>query len=151
ATAAFIVAFGLMVQANLMRIVGAPGDQNILGVLDLKFPAVTSLLWATAGSALTIWSRKVTSRALWVSGAVLLVVSAVKLVLSDFGPLGQLANILAVIAAGGIFLLVGWLAPMPPAEPAQKPSEAAPPPAPGSDPNTTTHGNLYVSGASHKR
>ena len=32
----------------------------------------------------------------------------------DFGSLGQLANILAVIAAGGVFLLVGWLAPMPP-------------------------------------
>ena len=37
--------------------------------------------------------------------------------LLDFGSLGQLANILAVIAAGGVFLLVGWLAPMPPPEP----------------------------------
>lgn len=116
-TAAFIVAFGLVVQANFMRLVGSPGDQNILGILDLKFPAVTSLLWAMAGSALTIWSRKVKSRALWVSGAVLLVASAVKLVLFDFGSLGQLANILAVIAAGGMFLLVGSLAPMPPAAP----------------------------------
>ena len=117
ATAAFIVAMGLVVQANLMRIVGPSGDQNALGILDLPFPAVSSLLWATAGSALTIWSRKVASRALWVSGAVLLVASAVKLVLFDFGSLGQLANILAVIAAGGMFLLVGWLAPMPPSAP----------------------------------
>ncbi len=90
-TAAFIVALGLVVQANLMRLVGPAGDQNLLGILDIAwFPAVTSLLWATAGSALTIWSRKVTSRALWVSGAVLLVASAVKLVLFDFGSLGQL-------------------------------------------------------------
>jgi hypothetical protein len=127
-TAAFIVALGLVVQANLMRIVGPPGDQNVLGILDLKFPAVTSLLWATAGSALTIWSRKVTSRALWISGAVLLVASAVKLVLFDFGSLGQLANILAVIAAGGMFLLVGWLAPMPPKAPDEdKPADASPP------------------------
>jgi hypothetical protein len=117
ATAAFIVAIGLVVQANLMRIVGPSGDQNVLGILHLSFPAVTSLLWAMSGSALTIWSRKVTSRALWISGAVLLVASAVKLVLFDFGSLGQLANILAVIAAGGMFLLVGWLAPMPPAAP----------------------------------
>ncbi len=69
------------------------------------------------------------SRALWVSGAVLLVASAVKLVLFDFGSLGQLANILAVIAAGGMFLLVGWLAPMPPAAPDDdKPAKGEPPP-----------------------
>jgi hypothetical protein len=133
-TAAFIVALGLVVQADLMRVVGPPGDQNILGILDLKFPAVTSLLWATAGSALTIWSRKVKSRAPWVSGAVLLVASAVKLVLFDFGSLGQLANILAVIAAGGMFLLVGWLAPMPPAAPERKaPPNGAPPAGPTPD------------------
>jgi hypothetical protein len=138
-TAAFIVAFGLVVQANLMRIVGSPGDQNLLGILDLKFPAVTSLLWATAGSALTIWSRKVKSRALWVSGAVLLVASAVKLVLFDFGSLGQLANILAVIAAGGMFLLVGWLAPMPPAAPDDdKPADGAPPIDPAPKPSDWT-------------
>jgi hypothetical protein len=138
-TAAFIVAFGLVVQANLMRLVGPPGDQNVLGILDLRFPAVTSLLWATAGSALTIWSRKVTSRALWVSGAVLLVASAVKLVLFDFGSLGQLANILAVIAAGGMFLLVGWLAPMPPAAPEDdKPANGSPPDDPAPEPSGWT-------------
>ncbi len=32
-----------------MRLVGPPGDQNILGILDLAYPAVTSLLWATRG------------------------------------------------------------------------------------------------------
>jgi hypothetical protein len=52
---------------------------------------------------------------LWAGGAALLVASAIKFVLIDFGALGQLANILAVIAAGGMFLLVGWLAPIPPA------------------------------------
>ena len=130
-TAAFIVALGLVIQANLMRLVGPTGDQNILGILDLRFPAVTSLLWATAGSALTIWSRKVKSRALWISGAVLLVASAVKLVLFDFGSLGQLANILAVIAAGAMFLLVGWLAPMPPAAPHDdEPAKGSPSPGP---------------------
>jgi hypothetical protein len=145
-TAAFIVALGLVVQANLMRLVGPPGDQSILGILDLRFPAVTSLLWATAGSALTIWSRKVTSRALWVSGAVLLVASAVKLVLFDFGSLGQLANILAVIAAGGMFLLVGWLAPMPPA-PSDRdtPTTGAPPSGPAAEPNGSGSSQRTVS------
>ena len=60
-------------------------------------------------------ARRVGSRVQWSAGAAFLVGAAIKLVLLDFGSLGQLANILAVIAAGGVFMLVGWLAPMPPA------------------------------------
>jgi uncharacterized membrane protein len=43
------------------------------------------------------------------------------MMLLDFGSLGQLTNILAVIAAGVVFLAVGWLAPMPPAAAREKP------------------------------
>jgi uncharacterized membrane protein len=78
-------------------------------------PALVTLLWAGIGASFTVWSRKVRSRSLWMGGAALLVAAAVKVVLVDFGSLGDLANILAVMAAGGIFLLVGWLSPMPPA------------------------------------
>jgi hypothetical protein len=60
----------------------------------------------------------------WSAGAAFLVGAAIKLLLLDFGSLGDLANILAVIAAGGVFLLVGWLAPIPP--PAAKPAPAEP-------------------------
>jgi hypothetical protein len=116
-TAACMVGFALMLQANLMRFLGPPGILSIADVLQLKWPAVVSLVWAIAGSGLTFWSRKVASRSLWSAGATLLVASAIKLLLVDFGSLGQLANILAVIAAGVVFLLVGWVAPMPPASP----------------------------------
>jgi len=51
---------------------------------------------------------------LWSLGAVLMVASAVKLILFDFGSLAQIQNILAMMAAGGVFLLVAWLAPLPP-------------------------------------
>ena len=44
----------------------------------------------------------------------LLVMAALKLVLLDFGSLGQLGNILALIAAGLVFMAVAWFAPMPP-------------------------------------
>jgi hypothetical protein len=84
------------------------------------------------GGVMTVWGRRQVSRPLWVAGASLLVAAAVKMVLLDFGSLGQLANILAVIAAGIVFMLVGWLAPMPPAaqpEPGREPA-ARPPTAP---------------------
>jgi hypothetical protein len=113
-TAAAMIAVALVLQANLVRLLGPAGHLDIGNVLALEWRAAVSLLWAATGCALTIWSRRVGSRTLWSAGASLLVAAAIKLLLVDFGSLGELANILAVIAAGGVFLLVGWLAPIPP-------------------------------------
>ena len=121
---ASVLGIALVVQANLLRLLGPPGDLDIGDILHLKFTAVLSLLWAIVGSALTIWSRRASSRALWFAGAGLLVGAAVKLLIVDFGSLGQLANILAVIAAGAVFLLVGWLVPIPPPRSSSAPADA---------------------------
>ena len=110
-----VVGVAVVLQANLLRWLGPPGDLNVLDVAKMDWPTLVSLLWASIGAALTIWARRVGSRVQWSAGAAFLVAAAIKLLLLDFGSLGQLANILAVIAAGGVFLLVGWLAPMPPA------------------------------------
>jgi hypothetical protein len=112
---ATVIGVALVLQANLLRWLGPPGDLDALDVTRMNWPTLVSLLWASIGAALTIWARRVGSRAQWSAGAAFLVGAAIKLLLLDFGSLGQLANILAVIAAGGVFLLVGWLAPMPPA------------------------------------
>ncbi len=113
---ATVIGVALVLQANLLRWLGPAGDLNALDVARMDWPTIVSLLWASIGAALTIWARRVGSRVQWSAGAAFLVAAAIKLLLLDFGSLGQLANILAVIAAGGVFLLVGWLAPMPPAE-----------------------------------
>ena len=110
-----VIGGALVLQANLLRWLGPPGELNAFDVTRMAWPTLVSLLWASIGAGLTIWSRRVGSRVQWTAGAALLVGAAVKLLLFDFGSLGELANILAVIAAGGVFLLVGWLAPMPPA------------------------------------
>ncbi len=101
-------------QAMLLRIFGPAGVLNITDLTKMHMPAVISLLWATLGGGLCWWSTRATSRPLWSFGATLLALSAVKLVLFDFGSLGQLGNIVALIAAGGVFLAVAWLAPIPP-------------------------------------
>jgi len=110
-----VIGVALVLQANLLRWLGPEGRLNALDIADMEWPTLVSLLWASIGAALTIWARRVGSRVQWSAGAAFLAGAAVKLLLLDFGSLGQLANILAVIAAGGVFLLVGWLAPMPPA------------------------------------
>jgi uncharacterized membrane protein len=114
ALAALLFGIALVGQANLLRWFGPAGSLSIAAVLTMQAPALVSLLWAATGSALTVLGIRVGSRRLWVGGAALLVATAVKFVLIDFGALGDLANIVAVIAAGGMFLLVGWLAPIPP-------------------------------------
>jgi hypothetical protein len=120
---ATVIGVALVLQANLLRWLGPPGDLDALDVTRMNWPTLVSLLWASIGAGLTIWGRRVGSRVQWSAGAAFLVGAAIKLLLLDFGSLGQLANILAVIAAGGVFLLVGWLAPMPPA--AEKTAPAA--------------------------
>jgi uncharacterized membrane protein len=130
---ATVIGAALLLQANLLRWLGPAGELNALDIFDMGWRALVTLLWASIGAALTINARRVGSRAQWSAGATFLVGAAIKFVLVDFGSLGQLANILAVIAAGGMFLLVGWLAPMPPSrEPRQGGSpDGNPPPPPG--------------------
>jgi len=112
-----VIGSALTLQANLLRWLGPPGELTAMSVAQMDWPTLVSLLWACIGAALTISARRAGSRVQWTAGAAFLVGAAIKLLLLDFGSLGQLANILAVIAAGGVFLLVGWLAPMPPARP----------------------------------
>jgi uncharacterized membrane protein len=112
---ATVVGVALVLQANLLRWLGPAGPLNALDIARMNWPTLVSLLWASMGAALTIWARRVGSRVQWSAGAAFLVGAAIKLLLLDFGSLGELANILAVITAGGVFLLVGWLAPIPPA------------------------------------
>ncbi len=110
-----VAGVALVVQATMLRLFGP--EREVLTVLDLvrmKLPAVVSLTWALAGGGLAAWSVRVRSRATWLAGASLLVAAAVKLVIVDFGSLGELGNIVALIAAGLVFLGVAWLAPFPP-------------------------------------
>lgn len=104
----------LIVQAATLRAFGPAGD--VLSLADLaqmRFPALLSLLWAVLGAALAGWASRQRQRGLWSLGALLLAVAALKVVLVDFSGLTQLGNIVAVIAAGLVFLAVAWLAPMP--------------------------------------
>ena len=100
--------------AMLLRMIGPPGTLTILALDRMLWPACVSLLWATIGGLLTWFSTRRRSRMLWSVGAVLMLAAALKLILLDFGSLGQITNILAMMAAGGVFLLVAWLAPFPP-------------------------------------
>lgn len=109
-----ILALAATGAAMFLRAFGPPGTLTILAINQMLLPAVVSLFWAVIGGLMTWWAMRIQSRWLWVLGSLLLVASAIKLVLFDFGSLGQLGNILAMMAAGCVFMAVAWLAPFPP-------------------------------------
>jgi hypothetical protein len=111
---AAVISVASVSAAMLLRLMGPPGTLTIFDLNQMLLPAVVSLLWAAIGALLSWLSTRKQSRTLWSLGALLLATAAVKLVLFDFGSLGQIGNILATLAAGGVFLLVAWLAPFPP-------------------------------------
>lgn len=113
--------------AMLLRLFGPPGILTVLDLNNILLPAVLSLCVAGIGGVMAWWSTRVQSRALWAAGALGLAASAAKLVFLDFGSLGQLGNILAMMGAGVVFLLVAWLAPIPPRVALAVPQEGATP------------------------
>jgi len=130
-----LVAVASVSAAMLLRLMGPPGTLTILALNQMLLPAVVSLLWASIGALLSWLSTRNQSRTLWSLGAFLLVTAALKLILLDFGSLGQIGNILAMLAAGGVFMLVAWLAPFPPQARAAGPTDPAgsgPPEGPSS-------------------
>lgn len=135
-----IAAVATVSAAMLLRVIGPPGTLTILALNQMLLPAFVSLLWAAIGGVLTWLSTRKRSRMLWSLGAVLMLASAVKLILFDFGSLGQIANILAMMAAGGVFLLVAWLAPFPP----KAEHEPATPAAADRHPESFHRGWLWV-------
>jgi uncharacterized membrane protein len=117
--AAFAALIGavLIVQAMILRAFGPAHDPlTLIDLAAMQFKAMVSLMWAILGAALAGWASRRGSRSLWSVGAVLLVLAALKVVLVDFSGLAELGNIVAVIAAGLVFLGVAWLAPMPRAD-----------------------------------
>ena len=58
-------------------------------------------------------------RPLWMTGAVLLAVVVVKLFAVDLGALAGLPRIVAFLGVGALLLLIGYLAPLPPARQAE--------------------------------
>lgn len=75
-----------------------------------------TLIWSILGVLTWIIGSRRESRPLWLSGALLMSVVLVKLVLIDRGHLGNLFGILSFFAYGMLCVIVGYFAPMPPAE-----------------------------------
>jgi uncharacterized membrane protein len=111
AVAAFAWANGALVR-GLHALAGTPIDADSWAGSPL-LQAGFSLLWSTVGLATMRVAAGRAQRALWLCGAGLMVVVALKLFAVDTAGTGTLARIAAFLGVGVILLVAGWLAPMP--------------------------------------
>lgn len=78
-----------------------------------------SILWAVIGLSGMVAGVRMASRAVWVAGASWMALVVVKLFLVDLGSLTALGRVVSFIVVGVLLLIVGYLAPVPPAAPAE--------------------------------
>ncbi len=78
------------------------------------FQAALSLCWGLAALAAMWAGARGGRRALWIGGALLIGLVLVKLFLVDLSGSGSVARIVSFIGVGGLMLVIGYLAPLPP-------------------------------------
>jgi len=79
-----------------------------------SFQVCLTVLWGVWGMGHLIIGHKARVRLLWVIGASLMIADTVKLFLVDLADKGTMFRVISFFVMGGIFLLIGWLAPLPP-------------------------------------
>jgi uncharacterized membrane protein len=73
-----------------------------------------SVYWGLLGFTGMIWGARSGRRSVWVVGAGFMALVIVKLFLVDLGNTGTVERIISFLAIGGLLLVVGYFAPVPP-------------------------------------
>ncbi len=93
---------------------GVAWDATSLG-RSLLVQSVLSLLWTASAMALMIVAHRRATRGLWLAGAGLLAAVVVKLFFVDLSGQGTIERIVSFVGVGVLILVIGYLAPVPPA------------------------------------
>ncbi|HAM64280.1 MAG TPA: DUF2339 domain-containing protein [Acinetobacter nosocomialis] len=89
------------------------------GVVQLSL----TLLWVILAFVLTTFSSRKMIRQLWFVGAALLGIVVLKLILLDLSQSATLTRVISFIGAGGVMLIIAYLAPLPPSSSVKKNQE----------------------------
>ncbi len=72
-----------------------------------------SIVWSFAALVMMWLASNKMKRGLWITGAILLAIVAIKLLMIDLSKVGSLARIVSFIGVGVLMLVVGYVAPIP--------------------------------------
>ncbi|NOQ36876.1 MAG: DUF2339 domain-containing protein, partial [Methylococcaceae bacterium] len=75
-----------------------------------------SIFWTLTGLSFAVIATRKKVRKLWIVGATLLVVVIIKLLLFDMSSSNSIERIVSFITVGVLLMLIGYFAPLPPAE-----------------------------------
>jgi uncharacterized membrane protein len=84
-------------------------------VASKPLQAALTLTWTATALPLMLLATRRAIRPLWMVGAFLLAVVVVKLFVLDLGSLSGLPRVVAFLGVGVLLLVIGYLAPLPPA------------------------------------
>lgn len=111
--AAFVALTGMVIR-TLHQWAGTPLIENGAWHSDLVQTSLT-IVWTLCALLLTGVASKFAWRQVWLVGIALLAVVVIKLLLIDLSNAATIARIVSFIGAGLIMLLIGYIAPLPPA------------------------------------
>lgn len=94
---------------------GVPWEASAMGQ-SLLVQAVLALLWTGTAMGLMVFANRRGVRPLWLVGAGLLGAVVVKLFMVDLSGQGTIERIVSFVGVGILVLLIGYLAPVPPAQ-----------------------------------
>src|SRR6266540_410031 len=112
-TMPFIVLNGIVVR-TVHHWLGVPWQLHAL-IASRPLQAALTLTWTIAALAAMVVATKRQLRMLWLTGAGLLAAVIVKLFAIDLAALSGLSRVVAFLGVGALLLIVGYIAPLPPA------------------------------------
>lgn len=74
-----------------------------------------TIVWTLVALVLTVQASRRALRIWWLAGIALLGIVVLKLMLVDLSNVGAIARVVSFMGAGGLMLLIGYIAPLPPA------------------------------------
>jgi len=124
AAGGFLFVFATVVLGRAVHFYGGV-DYTVFALREsLLFQALLSILWSAMGIAAMLLGKHSEQRPVWIAGAVVLAVVVFKLFLVDLAGSGTVERIVSFISVGALLLLVGYFAPIPPAQKEQDDAQA---------------------------
>jgi len=109
----FIVLNGVVAR-TVHHWLGVPWQLSAL-VASRPLQAALTLTWTVAALAAMVVATRAQLRMLWLTGAGLLAAVVVKLFAIDLAALSGLTRVVAFLGVGALLLVIGYVAPLPPA------------------------------------
>jgi len=112
AVGAFVILNGIVAR-TVHHWLGVPWQLSAL-MSSRPLQAALTLTWTVAALAAMVVATRLRLRALWLTGAGLIVAVVVKLFAIDLAALSGLSLVVAFLGVGALLLVIGYVAPLPP-------------------------------------